>query len=188
MWYGNDQSLLWTKNIISRVTSKPPERVSTALSWLQKQRFINTHRGEYIVTCDGREYYEAAKKNPLGMIKSSDVFNFKMEALTGLVEYRSKVNRLRISGQSTITRGVLPTTQPEPEHHVTPEDKLSAYQNQRRQLKRISKQLGITTEQFDEYWQADRIRICSGGGEAHFGLFDQGKNVCKRCLKKRGRK
>lgn len=188
IWWGNDSGLLWTQRIISRVTNRPFERVQKALQWLGKQDLITTHRGEYLVTDQGVNYYEAAKRNPHGMVKGADVFRWKEEALTGLIQNRSKKSKLMISGRSEITNGVLPTTKPEPERVTTPEDILCDYQSRQKQLKKIARDLGITTEQVIEYWNSDRIRICGGGGDHHLGLFDTGQAVCKRCLKKRGRK
>jgi len=188
IWFGNDEKLIWTKNIMSRVTSCSSERVTSALSWLSGKDMIATHKGEYTVTGSGAAYYNEARVNPHSVVKAADVWKFKNELLTGMYEKRSRVTKQMISEQSPITRGVLPTTKPEKETHITPEEMLSGYEGRTRKIKRIASDLKITVEQFSDYWDADKIRICSAGGESHLGVFDVGKPVCRRCTKKRGRK
>lgn len=188
IWWGNDSDLIWTKAIIARITNRPMDRIQDALQWLWKNDMVSTYKGEYIVTDQGINYYEAARRNPHGMVKGADIFRWKEEVLTGLVEKKSKKSRLLISEKSDVENGVLPTTKPVPERITTPEDILCDYESRQRQLAKIARDLGITPEQVIEFWNTDRIHICAGGGDHHLGLFDKGQTVCKRCTKKRGRK
>ena len=188
IWWGNDEKLIWTERIISRITSKPLERVQNALCWLRERSYITTHKGEYLVTEDGRGFYDAAKRNPDGMVNIADLYKWKQEVLTGMVEQRSRKSKFTVTEKSEIDRAALPTTQPEIERGASPEDIMSDYESRRRQLNSIARSLKLTPEQLVAEWNEDRVRVCTTGGQHHFGVFDKGETVCRKCKQKRGKK
>ena len=171
-----ESSLIWTRQIIQAVTELPERRVDWALRWMGRRGYISTHQGEYIVTSEGRAFYDACQRRPEVL---GDFREWKNEVLTGM---DSK------GAPSAIDNAVLPGVRSAPVCDVTPEDIIARQQMNVRLKQRTARDLGLTADEFEKYMIEGRIQICNGPKKSmppHPGVFNRDregwKAVCRRC-------
>lgn len=161
------------------------QRGIEAISWLLQKRYIYKHKGRYHVTELGDEYIDQ-----VGFFseKPKSLKRWKEEALTGLVERKSRSSKQYISKQSTMERAVLSTRSKDAPEGLRPDQAIINFENVLHLRKEVCRELGITMADYIRFNAEGRIRVCRHRGE-HIGIFDRHspgrwQHICRTCRKK----
>lgn len=166
------------------------ENAKKAVMWLHKKNFIYRHKGEYHVSELGEEYID---QMGLYSDKPRSLKKWKDEALTGMIEERSRVTKMMVSGTSKIDRAVLSTSTIEGPEGVRQDDMLIEMERIRIERLVLCKQLNVSMTEYKKLLEDGRIRICNNGGSEHVGIFDKkgiGRwhPICRICRRQSRRK
>ena len=166
------------------------ENSKKAVMWLHKKNFIYRHKGEYHLTDPGEEYLE---RMGLYSEKVRSLKRWKLEALTGMTEVRSRVTQKMVSEPSRIDRAVLSTSTIDGPEGVRADDMLMAMEALRIERLALCKQLGVRLHEYEKLLQDGRIRLCKNGGAEHVGIFDKkglGRwdSMCRICRRQKTRR
>lgn len=163
-------------------------RALKAISWCLKNQYIYRDKGKFFLTVPGREYLETSRQQK----RTSGSFRrWKEEALTGIVERKSKRCNNVITHKSTMDKAVLSTTSNEGLKTDNLETIYCQIDDAVSLKKKLSNKFNLSPEKVDKYFREGRFRVCSGG-EPHIGIFDRknrptGKgwqHLCRECMKK----
>ena len=174
--HGTD-GLLWTTKMLAHTLNVSIARISNSCTWLVKNGYMVIHRGEYIVTDAGRDYYDTAATRPqLNTGTASQ--RFKVEALTGITETRNKNGHI-VTTQSGLSNCAVPRSSVDFRNDKTPEMIISEIQEKRRALKKIATKLGIDFDDIAIAIERGDVGVCTVCNDVAIIKDD----VCKKCKK-----
>jgi predicted transcriptional regulator len=178
-----------TVDELFKVARLEDDNSQKALVKLISKNFVYRHKGEFHLSEPGEDYLE---KMGLYSEKIRSLKRWKDEALTGMIETRSRLTHRMVSAPSKLDKAVLSTATMEAPEGVRPDNILIEMENLRIERLVLCKQLEITMEEYKKLLQDGRIRICKGAGLEHVGIFDKkglGRwhEVCRVCRKQKRR-
>lgn len=143
------------------------------------------HKGEYYVTDQGREAYARATAQPFGK-EPSKLIRFKDEVLTGIIERFCAASGYMVSEPSKVLNAVLPKNK-KPTYSSRENVRLEPSRSNREIKYKLMRELSLSSERYEEYLAEGRIRLCTGGGKRHVGIFDRRgegwQYKCRECRK-----
>lgn len=175
---------------LSEIARAKDTEAKNAVMWLSKKNFIYRHKGVFHVSELGDEYIG---RMGLYSEKPRSLKKWKEEALTGMIQERSKVTKMMVSEPSKISRAVLSTSTIEGPEGVKPDDMLIAMERTKLERMALCKELDISMEDYKKFLREGRIRTCSAGGSEHVGIFNKNgsgywRSVCRNCRRKSRKK
>lgn len=177
------RSVSWSPTNIIRHVSADSGMINDALEWLKRKNYVNGVSVIFL-TITGSEFVDGLKRN-VSVASASSESKFKSEALSGMVEIRSKTGHM-ITEQSTMSTAVLPRAHA-PVTKTTPEDLMVRQQKAMQSRAAVASRLGISETELINFIEENRVRYCKSCNK--LGLFDKKgadrwHSVCRKCRKK----
>ncbi|MCK5610747.1 hypothetical protein KAR91_53230 [Candidatus Pacearchaeota archaeon] len=148
-----------------------------------QKEFVFKNGQAYGITQQGRDYVEGLSLNS-AFSTAAGTAKYKEEALSGIVERKSKKTGFMVSEKSKLTRAVLFS---HAKHHSSksPEDFILEQDAIKKARVKIAKQIGITVEELEKAVEEERVKVCKGCGEIeiHHKNLKGLRSKCVKCSK-----